>query len=182
MKVNIIEVGPDSIKYLICNDTSGRTKTIAKTMVKKVMFPITGTAQNSRNDKNSLSLAVAITGVVNLNYERYLWSFGSKKRWKLFGRAFYGSAGAIGNDYIQAALLPNIVSGRGKNHFETSLGPVFLFDWDDGRSVLTRPTNFVHLFVHANMGYRFQSPYKRFIFRTGIGYPEVIYIGMGWSF
>lgn len=182
MKVHIVEVGPDSIKYQNCKDSSGKTKAIAKRMVKKVMFPIVEKPQNKLNDKNSLFIAVAITGVVNLNYERHLCAIGSKQRWNLYGRVIYGSAGSIGNDYIQAALLPNLISGRGKNHFEFSLGPTYLFDWDEGRSILTRPSHFVNIFIQLNMGYRYQSPYKRFIFRTGTGYPELIYFGMGGTF
>ena len=182
MKVHIIVVGHDSIKYINCKDSSVRTYAIAKRMVKKVIFPISEKPQNRLNVTNSLFLAVAVTGVVNLTYERHLCALGSKKRWNLYGRALYGSAGEIGNDYIQAALLPNLISGRGKNHFEFSLGPTYLFDWHDGRSILTRPRQFVNVFIQVNMGYRYQSPYKRFIFRAGAGYPELVYFGMGGRF
>jgi len=182
IKVRIIELGRDSIKYMNCKDSPGTKKAIAKRAVKKVIFPIAEIPQNSLNDKNALFIAVAMTGIVNLTYERHLCAIGKKKRWNLYGRAFYGSAGAIGNDYIQASLLPNLISGRGKNHFEFGLGPVYLFDWDEGRSIFTRPRHFVNIFIQLNMGYRYQSPYKRFIFRTGAGYPEYVYFGMGWSF
>lgn len=34
----------------------------------------------------------------------------------------------------------------------------------------------------ASMGYRFQRPGGRIMFRSGIGYPEAIYVGVGFCF
>ncbi|WP_090249125.1 hypothetical protein [Lishizhenia tianjinensis] len=36
--------------------------------------------------------------------------------------------------------------------------------------------------LSASLGYRFQKPQKRFLFRTGFSYPEGVYIGAGYRF
>ena len=71
-----------------------------------------------------------------------------------------------------------------RNHFEASIG----LGWDNvnkeasggiygsGGSSASQYSQFIPV---ANIGYRFQAPNKDFVFRTGLGFPELIYVGIG---
>ena len=75
------------------------------------------------------------------------------------------------SDEIGFLFNPNFVflTGRNKNHFEARLGLTFL-DLDN----LIRPSYLA--------GYRFQKPEGGWSFRTGMGFPETVYVGVGYSF
>jgi len=74
-----------------------------------------------------------------------------------------------------------------RNHFEASIG----LGWDSvnkeasggiygsGGSPASQYSQFIPV---ANIGYRFQGPNKDFVFRTGLGFPELIYVGIGVAF
>ncbi|MGJ8661126.1 MAG: hypothetical protein ACSHXL_03745 [Bacteroidota bacterium] len=42
--------------------------------------------------------------------------------------------------------------------------------------------NSKRIFPSVSVGYRSQKPQKNYVFRTGIGWPEAIYVGWGFSF
>lgn len=150
-------------------------------------------------NKNSVSISggyglLYITG--HVSYERILKprldndkfrQFGFKvgyNRWVFWaddGSTFYGAL--------------NWIWGKSKNHLETSLGLSILFESSSyeigvsnsrvingGSGVEPSRAEYTMLLPSGNIGYRFQKPDGNFIFRTGIGFPEAVYIGFGVAF
>ncbi len=68
------------------------------------------------------------------------------------------------------AFAPDINLGRSRRYFEFSPGIALLMSEQSDR-------NEVHPWLH--LGYRSQKPGKSGVFRTGIGYPTIIYLGYG---
>jgi hypothetical protein len=97
-----------------------------------------------------------------------------------------------GSTYYSAL---NWIWGKGKNHLETSLGLSVLFESSSykigvsnskviygGSGIEPSRLEYTLPLPSGNIGYRFQKPDSNFIFRTGIGWPEALYIGVGVSF
>lgn len=83
------------------------------------------------------------------------------------------------------------LSGAGNNHFELGLGIAVIFDkYNHDFAIRNNPStdpapplsNNLFLFPNITVGYRRQKPNERFLFRTGIGWPEMIYLGFGTRF
>lgn len=66
------------------------------------------------------------------------------------------------------------LTGKGSNHLEVGLGAMYAEYTEEEAEAILLPA--------GNLGYRFQKPDGRFIFRTGVGFPEAIYISFGFSF
>lgn len=80
--------------------------------------------------------------------------------------------------YFDDASLNSIISytcltGAEKNHFELGVGVAYMH-------FLTRSANY--LLPAPNIGYRYQKPEGNFIFRSGLGFPELLYVGLGYLF
>ncbi len=65
-----------------------------------------------------------------------------------------------------------ILTGSGSRHFEAKAGACFF--WAGDAQGILLPS--------ASIGYRKQKPGSRFIFRTGIGFPDLLYVSWGVSF
>lgn len=125
--------------------------------------------------KNSLqgSLGFAgLYGAATSNYERLLtqptgkWVTATYLR---FGIGAYGSWGGKGNyTYLQYGFF----TGKKGSHFELSAGPNIGFNEEYSDTPI----------IAASTGYRMQKPGKHFMLRAGIGVPESLYFGLGWSF
>jgi hypothetical protein len=71
-----------------------------------------------------------------------------------------------------------ILTGRKSSHFEISAGVNWFLNGDlQGDYKYNALT-----LLSATIGYRYQKPGKRFIFRTGVSTPEGVYFGVGRSF
>ena len=65
-----------------------------------------------------------------------------------------------------------------KHHFEINAGPQLLVGmYNDGFDFAASEFDF-----GFNIGYRKQKPQDSKIFRSGVGYPELLYVGLGFSF
>lgn len=104
-----------------------------------------------------------------------------------------GRSNAIfGNSFDEISVISisnGFISGIGKrNHFEANVGLGFGYynsePYETGG--FFGPTSLPHIerFVIPvfSLGYRYQVPNEGFIFRTGAGFPEFLYIGIGVSF
>ena len=140
--------------------------------------------------KNSLSFNVGTALLANgggIKYERlipkksvyYTLSAGAH----LFRFDFFTT-----ENHTVLSINNGLITGLDKrNHFEASIG----LGWDNvnkeassgiygsGGSAASQYSQFIPV---ANMGYRFQAPNKDFVFRTGIGFPELVYVGLGVAF
>jgi len=65
-----------------------------------------------------------------------------------------------------------------KHHFEINAGPHLLVGmYNDGFDFAASEFDF-----GFNIGYRKQKPQDSKIFKAGVGYPELLYVGLGFSF
>ncbi len=125
--------------------------------------------------KNSLQGTIGFAGVyaaATSNYERLLSQPSDKwitANFLRFGIGAYGVWGGYGNyTYLQYGFF----TGKKASHFEFSIGPNIGFNEVDSEVP----------FVSASTGYRMQKPGKHFMLRAGVGLPESLYFGLGWSF
>ena len=79
------------------------------------------------------------------------------------------SWGDEGNNFTLGASM---LSGKRKNHLEAGIGGTLYTEFNSDQKLLPA----------LNIGYRFQKPMGGFVFRTGMGIPESIYFGLGYSF
>jgi len=103
-------------------------------------------------------------------YERMFQKNAQTSNISTFVKAGYGSA--AGWEYTSPYILGQfgILTGVKKHHLEVSGG--FVKSLDD-----------YDIFpLSGSIGYRIQKPDGHFIFRTGVGWPEALYFGLGVSF
>ena len=84
------------------------------------------------------------------------------------------------DDYVFIPTLRfGIITGIDKkHHFEINAGPQLLVGlYKDGFDFAASEFDF-----GFNIGYRQQKPQDSKIFRAGVGYPELLYVGLGYSF
>ena len=92
-----------------------------------------------------------------------------------------------------------MLTGREKNHFEASIGFVYFYRGDmysgsrttsttinineDGTyNIIEEKTSVSALsLLSGSIGYRYQKPKGHLVFRTGIGWPEAVYVSLGFS-
>ena len=87
-----------------------------------------------------------------------------------FARAGYGGyAILLGSPGSLVLVEGGILTGVDKSHFEAAIGMSYFMEKEDNR----------YLTPAVSFGYRLQKPGGRFIFRTGLGYPEGLYVGFG---
>jgi hypothetical protein len=135
------------------------------------------TAQKNKTDslimnlnKNSINLSYGIASA-HFSYERLYQGkvFGSRNStivdYGLGGVAYWEGA----SPFVISRF--GILTGSGSRHFEAKLGIFGIFG-HDMKGVLPS----------VAIGYRKQKPGSRFIFRTGIGFPDLLYVSWGVSF
>ncbi len=145
---------------------------------------------SNRLHKNSFSLNIGTALLANgggIKYERvipkksvyYTLSAGAN----LFRFDFFTT-----ENHTVFSISNGLIMGLDtRNHFEASIG----LGWDNvnkeasggiygsGGSSASQYGQFVPV---GNIGYRFQAPNEDFVFRTGFGFPELIYVGIGVAF
>lgn len=125
---------------------------------------------------------------LTLSYERKLWhpersralfkTFTARLEGGVFRSALSGAFGWEVEGYPSFyALSVSGLTGKGKNHLEFGFGVArgqfaekiyccLNGDWD----------------IYPNLGYRFQKPGGRFVFRVGASHPRYTYISAGYAF
>ena len=85
----------------------------------------------------------------------------------------FGGVGSIGmGEYYYFGGAWEIIYGQKNHHFEMSYGASISYDIGSDQ-LWPLPV--------VNWGYRYKNPNSIFYFRTGLGSPEVIYIGIGFG-
>ena len=109
----------------------------------------------------------------DINYERLIGETNNEfihSIWVRLGGGGWIIYGDEGKHFLAAVT---ILSGSNNNHFELSLGMAYMYSdrkYDQG-------------YIPAGaIGYRYQKPGSRFVFRTGFGVPETAYISLGLCF
>ena len=122
-------------------------------------------------NKHSINLSYGILSA-SLSYESLFQGkvFGSRNStivdYGLGGLAHWDGASPFINSRF------GILTGRGRRHFEAKVGACFFFAGDMQNMLLPS----------GSIGYRKQKPGSHFIFRTGIGFPDALYVSWGVSF
>lgn len=102
-------------------------------------------------------------------YERILKQNLFNKNLSLYGRTGFTFLGTLMGEASIASLNAGLLTGIKNHHLEIGLGPGLIIDEEE-------------IFATGCLGYRFQNPEKSFIFRCGLGSPELLYAGIGVSF
>jgi hypothetical protein len=131
-----------------------------------------------KNNKSSFYLSLGILPIylsAVANYEIMLVER-PDKFFKNSGIRFGGGVFTFWEDYGAAVVATyTSITGKGGNHLEFGFGATYLkylsYDAEDWA-----------ILPAGNIGYRFTKPSSNFIFRTGIGFPEGVYIGFGFRF
>lgn len=127
---------------------------------------------------NNLNFGVgygAIAFIANVSYQRLK---SHKKICSVFsaGLDFVRIDFFSTDQFLVPSLRYGILTGlEKKHHFEVNAGPG-LAVYIDGSPY---ESNFI---LGFNIGYRNQKPDSPIVFRTGIGFPECLYVSFGYSF
>ncbi|MEB2775875.1 hypothetical protein SYJ56_11195 [Algoriphagus sp. D3-2-R+10] len=130
--------------------------------------------------KNSIQLTSGTLifnySAVTFSYERILKEARDNSKSTLYLKFGIGKYEIFDWAYISSANYTyfqfGFFTGINGSHFELNVGPNIGFNAEETK---------VHIFS-GSMGYRLQKPGKHFILRTGVGYPEALYFGLGWGF
>ena len=144
--------------------------------------------------KNAVQVSAGFGGVIaayNANYERLIIQFEDNSLVGLWGKVGLGEWGEYGNNggsYQQ--LMMGILTGKNKGHLELNLGGARMYNkrgfenyWMiNDPQIKPVKADYVQLNLVGSIGYRYQNPNGNFVFRTGLGYPEGAFIGLGVAF
>lgn len=93
-----------------------------------------------------------------------------------------------GNNVHFLAGITYLTGRKRKSHLELNGGAALMFDYDNYRYNQSinysgmSANDFLSVHVIPYIGYRYQKPGGRFIFRYGVGYPEIAAISFGYAF
>jgi hypothetical protein len=161
-------------------------------------YPQSHEINSTQMAKNQIYLTagwLVLYGNADISYERNIrykedgllkfihWNF-------TYGRfAYWESAGPLYKTGLTG------LTGKTNNHLEFQVGAVALFDrvgYEIGVSNANFPKpgsypepsvlEYTKLYPTAVIGYRYQKPTGGLVFRTGFGFHEMIYLGLGYSF
>jgi hypothetical protein len=108
------------------------------------------------------SITLNFERIIHINdLNRHIWSFR------------LGAGNLDGKGKIVLASFNNLI-GKGKNKFETNIGAAYI------NEPHSYGPNYISPVLSA--GYRKQSPDGKFLFRTGFGIPEGLYLSFGYQF
>lgn len=124
--------------------------------------------------KNSIQGSVSTLLIYFSAYGTYEYIFWQNKKTHLaaFAKAGYGGFNFWGDLGGVVLFEGGILTGANKSHFEAAIGMRYLIYRDSDSFGLPA----------LSAGYRLQKPGGHFIFRTGLGFPDGVYIGFGVSF
>jgi hypothetical protein len=109
-------------------------------------------------------------GAVNGSYERLILERQDRFIQSLWIRVGAGKYAMYGDEAANYVVTLTALTGKRDEHLEFGLGATYI---SKGRF------EYVPAFT---LGYRYQKPLGHFVFRTGIGYPEFIYLSLGLCF
>lgn len=128
---------------------------------------------HAKNNLFGSAGSVIIFGGISANYERMVLNipeFNSSLWLRLSAGKTYSLV--LGGFIYQYLSLTSLI-GKENNHFETVIG-LFRFGWD--------LFNAEGYGLAGGIGYRYQKPEGGFLFRSGLAFPESLYLSVGYSF
>jgi hypothetical protein len=138
---------------------------------------ITGLKKNSVYGTAGI-LIEDMYGNITANYERILVTFPKSFVQAIQLRAGAGPWVAWMSDGVNFFSVMSLLMGKGNSHLETGMGVLFTYHPDTEQWAPI--VNDRH--IAGNIGYRYQKPGGWFVFRTGLGWPEGMYLSFGYCF
>jgi hypothetical protein len=117
-------------------------------------------------------------GNITGNYERILVAFPKSFIQSIQMRVGAGPWVAWMSDGVNFFSVMSLLMGRSNSHIETGMGVLFTYHPDTKQWAPI--VNDRH--IAGNIGYRYQKPGGWFVFRVGLGWPEGIYLSLGYCF
>ncbi len=182
------------VPVFICSQNKKKYYFLIKSLSLLLLFMIiltTCSAQDRERQitNNNIYMDAGTTFIfsgITLTYERNIF-LTRKSEWNV--KAGYGTHvvlwGAPGDHFYFA---PTFISNNKNHHFEASLGISAIFDKEHYQYYINDPdideplSYFLDWYPSTYAGYRYKKPNGHFIFRAGLGWPEQLAIGIGFSF
>lgn len=136
----------------------------------------TANAQNTGkpNKPNSINTYVGLFDL-NLNYERNIIQRAKAASNIRIGFG-HGQFVVAGEGYYVNGVFVQLI-GEGSSHLELNAGVKYMVSNSEAN-----PPFSDQLLPDIFLGYRYQNPTDRIIFRMGFNYPTIINIGLGYQF
>lgn len=129
--------------------------------------------------KNCFHGTVSFLGLgaaAGLSYERHIWHNPDRAFLNSISARVAGGAWAVWDTEGKAGIAGlSGLTGKKKHKLETLLGVTV--SKNNNQLISSLET-----LIATAIGYRFQKPHGGFVFRTGLGIPEGIYLGIGFAF
>ncbi|PVY41781.1 hypothetical protein [Pontibacter virosus] len=135
---------------------------------------------------------VGLMGAYNLSFERMLLASKEGSIQGLWTKAGVGGWGVWSTGGPYQSLMLGTMTGKRNSHLELNGGLARMFNKtgydhaEDMSTYFSEPqplkSDYIHIRIVGAVGYRFQKPTSRFLFRSGVGYPETLYLGIGAAF
>ena len=148
--------------------------------------------------KNSFYLSASnlvLWGTAKAAYERQIQHKVGARNFSTYVKIGYGGFATWGAAGRASVVQMNRIYGLRNSHFEVGVGIAHLFDKESYRIAVSNynisssdydqePTRrkYYWWLPAFDIGYRFQKPGGNFIFRTGLGSPEGVYLSFGLAF
>jgi hypothetical protein len=207
IKVKIINSTQNLVNYTKCDDSDTTQYTLIKDEIKAIQYANgkfefvkhKSAAETFREEQvvikeeketakrtekifnnaiyGSLGYAL-IAGSGTIYYERMLKQNRLENNISFFTKIGIGQAVFWDADgkYILGQL--GVLTGNKNSHFETSLGMVYFYGGSEKNWHQNNPLTL----LSGSVGYRYQKPSSRFIFRAGAAWPEMVYLSIGVRF
>lgn len=149
-----------------------------KTLLILLLFSNSIFAQQKTGNELYLSGGYLLAALqYSVNYSKSIINDNNSIKGNLNLVAGFGELFVLTTSGYQYKLSLNYISGLNKNHFEIGSG-IYRFDrrQSDGSGV--RP----FYAPVINLGYKYLKPQGGLSFRTGLGYPELLYTSFGYAF
>lgn len=163
---------------LVCYSKQSSGQDLVETQSKNAIYANAGT--------------LGLWFTASVNYERHLFSTDNKFHVNYYLRTCAGVYETWGADGPYGSLGLQGIFGAEKNHLELGLGLGVLYDksgYEIGVSnanYFTEPNpprgDYTDWVPAVSVGYRYQKPSGGFVFRTGIGFPDGVYLSLGLAF
>ena len=140
-------------------------------IVQKFMKETVEKTNLNKNIVHVTSYTAGLAGGGSISYERILHQLDGNITISTFGRLAIGTSSSWMQSKVTFSIAQiGFLTGKRRHHLECGAGI---------RSNFTDKSG--HPFA-GNIGWRVQKPEKHFVFRMGVGVPELLYLGLGLSF
>jgi len=123
----------------------------------------------NKNSVQGTTGTMLVFFTANVNYERMVKELPKSYLSVKAGFGGYASWNSSGQTYSLSLVH---LAGKKNNHLESGAGLIYLHEkgWES------------QLWPDLHIGYRYQKPDGELLFRTGLGFPEGLYLGAGFAF